>query len=241
LPGNVSAGNASPGNACAGSPIASTGMNQPAGRLAVLGATGGTGRLVVEAALRRGHPVTALARRPAELAIRHPALRTVAGDVLAADSCARVLPGADGVISALGIGMHRHATTVYSEGTGNLVRAMTAAGVRRLVLVSTASIEPPPVRRPAEWAVGRLVLHPLLRKPYADMAAMERLVRQSATDWTIVRAARLTDAAAQGRFRVAVDAKLPGCWSISRADLSEYLLDLLDDRGSFGRTIEIAY
>ena len=85
------------------------------------------------------------------------------------------------------------------------------------------------------------MLHPLLRKPYADMAAMERLVRQSATDWTIVRAARLTDGAATGRFRVAVDAKLPGCWSISRADLSEYLLDLLDDHSSFGRTMEIAY
>jgi putative NADH-flavin reductase len=210
-------------------------------RVAVLGATGGTGRLVVEAALRRGHPVTALARQPVDLAVRHAELRTVQGDVLGTGSCQQVVAGADGVVSALGIGMHRHATTVYSQGTSNLIRAMTAASVRRLVVVSTASIEPHSIRRPAEWLVARVLLHPLLRRPYADMAAMERLVRQCDLDWTIVRATRLTNGPATGRFRVAVDAKLPGGWTISRADLSEYLLDLLEDRDSFGRTVEIGY
>jgi len=212
----------------------------PACRLAVLGSTGGTGRLLVAGALRRGHPVSALARRPDELAIRHPGLRTVAGDVLAAGSCEQLVAGAGAVISALGIGMHRHATTVYSAGTGNLLRAMAAGMPRRLIVVSTAALQPPSPRRPAEWLVSQLLLHPLLRKPYADMAAMERLVRHSQTDWTIVRPGRLTDGPATGKFRTAVDAKLPGCWSISRADLSEYLLDLVSDSTSFGRVVEIA-
>src|SRR5262249_26830877 len=46
------------------------------------GATGGTGRHLVAQALSAGHAVTAVARRPNPLAIRHEQLTTVCGDLL---------------------------------------------------------------------------------------------------------------------------------------------------------------
>ncbi|MFI6177957.1 NAD(P)-dependent oxidoreductase [Nonomuraea sp. NPDC051191] len=51
--------------------------------LAVIAATGRTGRLVVERALAAGHTVTAIARRPGELGLDHPRLvrRADAGPV----------------------------------------------------------------------------------------------------------------------------------------------------------------
>jgi putative NADH-flavin reductase len=208
-------------------------------RIAVFGATGGTGQELLRQALAAGHQVLALARRPGAVTARDAGLRVVEGDVLRPEDVASVVAGADAVISALGIGMHRHATTVYSAGTGNVIDAMKAAGVRRLLCVSTSSLELPPPRRITEFAVSKL-LHAILAAPYADMALMERAVRTSGLEWTLVRAARLTNGPATGRYRTMVDAKLPGCWSISRADLAAYLLDRVTDEQTHGRCVEIA-
>jgi uncharacterized protein YbjT (DUF2867 family) len=83
-------------------------------------------------------------------------------------------------------------------------------------------------------------LHPMLKRPYADMAAMERHVRESGIEWTLVRAARLTNRPARGDYRIALDNKLTHCWSISRADLAAYLLDHIRDQHTYQRIVEIA-
>lgn len=209
-------------------------------RIAVFGATGGTGQELLRQALALGHEVIALARDPEAVTVKSDGLRVIRGDVLRPDQVASVVADADAVISALGIGMHRHATTVYSAGTGNVIDAMKTAGVRRLLVVSTSSLELPPPRRIAEYAVSK-VLHAILAAPYADMALMERAVRTSGLDWTLVRAARLTKGAATGRYRTVADEKLPACWSISRADLAGYLLNLVTDRETHGSCVEIAH
>lgn len=210
-------------------------------QLAVFGATGGTGMQVVRQALDRGHQVVALARRPAAIGIDHPRLRVIAGDVLIPGAAEAVVDGADAVVSALGIGYRRHHTTVYSDGTANVLAAMKIAGVRRLLVVSTSSLHLPERSQIVEWLVTRFLLHPMLRRPYADMTRMEQRVRSSDVDWTLVRAARLTNGPAAGTYRTASHSdKLPGCWSISRADLAGYLLDQILDNGSHGDIVEIA-
>jgi putative NADH-flavin reductase len=152
-----------------------------------------------------------------------------------------VVAGADAVISALGIGLRRHATTVYSRGTGNILAAMAGAGVNRLLVVSTSSLQLPEPRQLAEWLLARFVLHPLLRRPYSDLATMEELVRRSSAAWTVVRAARLTNGRPTGKYRTAVNRKLRSCWSISRADLAGYLLDHAGDERLSRAVVEIAY
>ncbi|HEX9338734.1 MAG TPA: SDR family oxidoreductase [Pseudonocardiaceae bacterium] len=210
-------------------------------RLAVFGATGGTGMQVVAQALDRGHHVVALARRPDAIGIENRRLRVVAGDVLSSGAADAVVDGTDAVVSALGIGYRRHATTVYSDGTANVLAAMKTTGVRRLLVVSTSSLHLPDRSQIAEWLVTRFLLHPMLRRPYADMTRMEQRVRSSDVDWTLVRAARLTNGAAAGTYRTASHTdKLPGCWSISRADLAGYLLDQIADNRSHRDIVEIA-
>lgn len=88
---------------------------------------------------------------------------------------------------------------IASEGTRAIVQAMKAAGVRRLVVVSASPISTvpspgrprPPKHDPGEGFFMRNFLGPLtkaiLRKPYADLALMEDVIRDSGLDWTIVR------------------------------------------------------
>ncbi|MCA1655360.1 MAG: NAD(P)H-binding protein, partial [Pseudonocardiaceae bacterium] len=174
-------------------------------RVTVFGPTGGTGRSAIAQALDAGDKVTVLARNPAALAEFGDRITTVAGDVLDPAAVGRAVAGAEVVISALGIGMHRHATTVYSQGTAHIIDAMRAEGTRRLLVVSTSSLEVPEPRRFAEWFIAKILLHRILAKPYADMALMERRIRESDVDWTLVRAARLTKGPRTGRYRTALD------------------------------------
>jgi putative NADH-flavin reductase len=210
-------------------------------RLAVFGSTGGTGRSTIAQALTVGDKVTVLARNPAALSEFGDRITVVAGDVLDPKAVARAVEGAEVVISALGIGMHRHATTVYSQGTANVIAAMRAEGSRRLMVVSTSSLEIPSARQFAEWLIAKHLLHRILAKPYADMALMERHIRESALDWTLVRAARLTNGPLIGTYRTSTDAKLRGCWSISRKDVAHYCLTHAAAAKTVGRTVEIAY
>lgn len=73
-------------------------------RVAILGASGATGRLLVEEALGRGLEVTAIARDPARIPVPdQPGLRKVAADMRDADSVARAVTGSEVLLSGLGI------------------------------------------------------------------------------------------------------------------------------------------
>jgi putative NADH-flavin reductase len=211
-------------------------------KVVVFGPTGGTGRRIIEQGLRAGHRVTAVARRPSAIELRHERLEVVEGDVLRPETLDKPVADADAVLSALGIGYSRAATTVYSEGTANIMRAMLAGGVRRLGVVSTTSLHPPRVlTAPMQWLFFRGVLHQVLRKPYADVRIMEQYVRASDLDWTLLRAARLTNGPRTGRYRTAFDDRLPGGWSIARADVADFLLTRIDDARTHRVAVDIAY
>ncbi len=95
--------------------------------LIIFGATGGVGRHLVEFALAQGHAVTAFARDPAKLGIEHANLKVVQGDVMDFASVEKAVQGQEAVLSSLGAGMK---STIRSEGSRHIIRAMEKAGIR---------------------------------------------------------------------------------------------------------------
>ena len=87
----------------------------------------------------------------------------------------------------------------------------------------------------------RYVLQRILRNPYADLRRMEALVKESPTDWTILRPPRLTNKEPRGTYRVAVDQYLAHPFDLSRKDLAVYMVDHAGDRTLYKRTVEIGY
>jgi putative NADH-flavin reductase len=71
--------------------------------LLIFGATGKTGRKLVDQALAQGHAVTAFARDPAKIRTRHENLRVVQGDILDYDAVKSAVANQDAVVSALGV------------------------------------------------------------------------------------------------------------------------------------------
>jgi putative NADH-flavin reductase len=72
-------------------------------KLLIFGATGGTGRALVEQSLAQGHEVTAFVRNPAKFKATHQNLRVAQGDILCYDTVERAVGGQDAVLSALGV------------------------------------------------------------------------------------------------------------------------------------------
>lgn len=210
-------------------------------RLVVFGATGGTGVHFTRAALAAGHTVTAVARDPSRMPITHQRLRTVRGDVLDRPSLTGSLDSADAVVSALGASSGRQPTTVYSAGVANILDLMSSAGLQRFVGISALPVTP----RDQVDALHRLVLFPVLHRlfgeNYADMARMEQLLRHSTADWTVMRAPRLTNGPATGRYRTALNEQLPRAGKISKADLADAMLRMLNDPHAIKATAALAY
>src|SRR2546427_9549621 len=149
-------------------------------KIAVVGSTGRTGRLVLDEGLRRGFAMTAFTRRPANLAGVRGLSTVVSGDARNREDVRRALHGQDAVISIVsseGLGP----TTVMSDVMRVEVAAMREERVRRLVVVSVSAIEG---SRP--WILINIVRW-ILRRPYADFGRMERLVRDSGLELTIGR------------------------------------------------------
>lgn len=220
-------------------------------KLTIFAATGGIGRQALEQAVAAGHDVTAVVRNPKKLSAT---VHVVTADLAAADQAAlkSAVEGADAVLSALGPRSISDAG-VASQGTRAIVQAMKAADVRRIVVVSAAPIgtvpspgrPKPPKHDPGDGFFMRHLFSPLikavLRKPYADLALMEDILRDSGLDWTIVRPPRLTNKPLTGIYRTASGQNLPGGFFIARADVAHLMLRALKQPETIKHTIGIAY
>lgn len=196
-------------------------------KLLIVGASGGTGRELVAQALARGHHVTALVRTPGRLGIEHPRLRVVTGDVMRRSTLDPAVQGQDAVLSALGHKRWFYPTRILSAGTANLVEAMRAHGVRRLVVETALGIGD------SWWQMGLyytlFVRAFILPFYFRDKRRQEAVVRQSGTDWTLVRPGALNNGPRRGVYR---QGDRVGHWlwtvGISRADVAAFMLDTLE-------------
>jgi uncharacterized protein YbjT (DUF2867 family) len=161
----------------------------------VFGATGRSGRAVVARLLERGHSVTAFVRNPGKIEAGNNRVRIATGDVLDAATVEPAVRGHDAVISCLGAGLKG---TVRSEGTRNIITAMHAAGIRRLISQSSLGVGDSRQNLNAYWKYVMFGL--LLRKAYRDHHIQERYVRESGLDWTILRPGALTDGPVTGDY-----------------------------------------
>jgi putative NADH-flavin reductase len=207
-------------------------------RIAVLGATGATGRRLTEQGLASGHQVVAVVRDPERLAGLRPSEIAIAeaGDV---DAVAAAIRGVDALASCLGPRRNEPGRHVPVRGMLATLDAMQRVGVERLVAVS-ASGWVVDGDDPLTRYLAKPILRRVLRDSFADLAEMERLIRASPTRWTIMRPPMLTDRAPRGKYRSRRDGNVRWRFSISRADLALAILDAVIDPMTAGATISVA-
>jgi putative NADH-flavin reductase len=192
-------------------------------KIAIFGATGRTGLLTVYQALDKGHIVTAFARNPAKLAITHANIRVIQGDILDYSKVKAAVEGQDAVISVLGV-ESRKPTTVLSEGTKNILQAMSEYHVDRFICMSSAGI----LGNDAGFIFGKIIIPLLLREVFKDKIRQMKIIQDSSVDWVIIRPTGLTDSPKTGKYKILPDA--PESRTVPRADVADFMLKLLTDK-----------
>lgn len=196
-------------------------------RIAVVGATGRTGKLVLEQALERGHAVVALARRPEAVELVHPRLSVLAGDVLDRESLAGSFVDCDAVISAIGAGTSRAPTEVYSAGITNVLAEMSVAGTTKLAVISAYPAGPPEERPGLGDRLVSAILWRFFGASYTDMRRMEQILAGSEAVWVALRPPRLLDKPPKGSYRIGRKPPRSGR-SLRYGDLATALLDVIE-------------
>ena len=209
-------------------------------KIIVFGATGGTGKFVVEQAIEVGYHVTVIVRNPDTLTLSDKNLEIIKGDVFQPITFENAMKGKDAVVSCLGT-HKREPTTVYSKGVNNIAMAMQQAGVNRIICISAAAVIVPPKSSFMLKFVVKNILQRIFKYMYADMLLMEKLLMESGLNWTVIRAPRLTNAKPKGKYRIAINDCLHNPSNISRADLADYIVNHLTDEKTFKAKIEICY
>ncbi len=211
-------------------------------KVALFGATGRTGRHLVEQALAHGHEVTAFVRNPSSLPSRDR-LVPFQGDVLNPAQVEAAVRGQDAVISALGGARklkNSHSTQgplyIRTIGTEHILTAMQKHGMRRFVCQSAYGASDSRTR-----SLYVMVAWLLAKDGFEDTERQERLIQQSPLDWTIVRPSRLTDERWRGIYRVGVGLRLGPLARISRADVAEFIVKQLTDNTYIRKAAAISY
>jgi nucleoside-diphosphate-sugar epimerase len=191
-------------------------------KLAVFGATGVTGGLVVLQALTRGDWVVALVRDPQRMSLRHPRLIVHAGDPTAPEDVERCVRGTDAVIHCLGIGGKGDGrpTTLVSDSVKAVLAAMAKHRIPRIVCMSNVG-----AGGSGTWFANHIVIPLFLRwllPILADKDRMETALRESSVEWVSVRLPNIVDGP-EKPLRVSEDGRRIGL-SITAASTARFLL-----------------
>ncbi|MFC5278513.1 NAD(P)-dependent oxidoreductase [Halorubrum rubrum] len=221
-------------------------------RIAVFGATGRTGRPLVEQAVERGHEVVAFVRDMTGLS---PAVRNddrvivVEGDAYSGEGVERAIVGdgdpVDAVVSVLAQSSEGP-DHLLTEAGRHMLAAMNRHGVERAVGDADRH-SPGRLRRRARFVTlvgagireegesvnlgGRMMgvlLKLLARSVLEDARDQVELIKDSDTRWTVVRAPRLTENAHTGEFHHGTDLSLGMRDTAARANVAEFILDCLE-------------
>lgn len=202
-------------------------------KIAVFGATGATGRLVVVRAVEAGHEVRAMVRDSARLPISHERLHVVVGELADQGAVDATVDGREVVISALAGSARQPACT---DGVRAILAAMRAKSAARLLVVSAHG-----AAESRDHSPYVMTLRTLLGAKMRDKDTMETLIRQADDlEWTIVRPPALTDGPHTGRYRVGTELKITLTSRISRADLADFLLRAAAEDTYVGQAPRIA-
>ncbi|MDX2936156.1 NAD(P)-dependent oxidoreductase [Streptomyces ipomoeae] len=188
--------------------------------LLILGATGPTGRHVVDLALQAGDTVTVLARRPEALKDLAGQVTVVAGDATSHHDVAKAMIGQDVVISALGRSTSIRADDLFTHAAAAVIGAAKEVGVSRLVWLSSFGVGD--TYRSAS-AAQKVMYSTFLRNVYANKELSEKAIRSSGLDWTLVYPTMLTKGPAKGTYLVGERLPMKGNPSISRADVADFM------------------
>jgi putative NADH-flavin reductase len=202
-------------------------------KILILGATGRTGRLIVEEALKQGHDLNVLVRDKNKIPFSSKSIKVYQGTPTRRTDLAAAMQGCDLVISALGIVRASDAPwsklitakNFISESIKNVVDEADQQNLKRLITVSAWGVGDSKKEIPfwLRWLINHTNMGPV----YAEHEAEEKLLANSNLNWTAVRPVALNDSKKIKTLKVSFNNSPKPSLYISRQSVAKFMVDIV--------------
>lgn len=196
-------------------------------KIAVIGGTGKSGKYLVKQLLGQGFHFKMLVRNPDNFQINNSLVEVIKGNANDYESVRSLLTGCQAVISTLGLGQPPSETSIFSQATTHIIRAMNECGVRRYIVITGLNVatdfdnKSPKTKFATDWMFAN---YP---KTTADKQTEYNILLESNVDWTLVRLPLIEQTDVSGDIIISLE-DCPGD-KISAADLAIFLISQLSD------------
>ncbi|MBZ9686940.1 NAD(P)-dependent oxidoreductase [Clostridium estertheticum] len=195
-------------------------------KIAIIGANGNVGKVLLKEAIARNYEVTAIVHNQAKYLNEHDSLKITEADAFDEKSLVNAIKGNDLVISAFGPKLGEEDSLLLV--TKNLINATKKALVPRLIAIGGAgSLYVAPGLKlgdsesfPADW------------KPIssAHTSALEIYKNESELDWTVLSPSALFESGSRtGKYKLGKDDLIVDDKGASKISFEDYSMALLDE------------
>lgn len=197
-------------------------------KIAVIGGTGKSGKYLVSQLLSKGFHTKLLVRNLDHLKIESPLIEIVHGNVRDYDAVVQVVEGCQAVVSMLGLGQPNSETSIFSQATKNILRAMKELGVHRYIVITGLNVDTPfdnkspKTKFATDWMKTN---YPLTT---SDKQLEYSILSNCDADWTLVRLPLIEQTEEVKEIFVSLD----DCYGdkISATNLALFLIEQLSDK-----------
>ena len=202
--------------------------------LFLLGATGRTGKHILQQALERGHKVNVLVRDRRKIQDDHPLLSIWEGNPLDGVSLKNAMVGCQAIISALNISRTsdwpwaklRTPKDFLSSVMKLLIKLAPENGVKRIIFISAWGVAE--TRKDIPGWFRWFIDHSNIRYPYEDHERQENLLKNTSLEWTAIRPAGLTNFKKPKNIIISIDNSPRPHLTISRKNLACFIIDTVE-------------
>ena len=202
-------------------------------KILILGATGRTGRLIVEEALKQGYDLNVLVRDKNKISFSSKSIKVYQGTPARQTDLAIAMQGCDLVISALGIVRASDAPwsklitakNFISESIKNVIAEADQQNLKRLITVSAWGVGE--TKKEIPFWLRWLINHTNLGPVYAEHEAEEKLLANSNLNWTAVRPVALNESKKIKTLKVSFNNLPKPSLQISRQSVAKFIVDIV--------------
>ena len=214
-------------------------------KILVLGATGRTGKWIVQSALKKGYEVTCLVRYPEKVSSAER-LTVLKGNPINIADLESVMSDCDAVISALNISRTsdfpwaklRTPKTYLSDVMKNIIIAAKKNSVHRVVVCSAWGVLE--TRNDIPFWFRWTVDYSNIGVAYKDHERQEQLLENSGLNWTMVRPVGLTNFKSDEKVRESFQNVPKPSLMISRRSVARYMVESIGNKGLIGKKVVIS-
>lgn len=213
-------------------------------KILLLGATGRTGKQIIEEAIKRGHKISAIARDPEKL--KNHDLEITQGTPYDYATVEKAISGCEAVINTLNISRKsdnpwarlRSPKDMISKSAFNAIKAMEINGIKRFVVLST-------IGAGRSWKTSPGILKFIvsisnLKFAFQDHGRQEEMLENSSLHYTICRAPMLSDKKNEIGAVATEEGQKPESTVLSRNSAAEFFLTIIENNEHIRETISLS-